>query len=360
MSQKLCACGCGMPVRMEKHTYLHGHNATGGVHNNLVQREQKLCACGCGLPVQWQYGTYRRGHNQAAKVGKQYKPKVLALCACGCGQQVKTAGSTYCRGHSNTPKNRQASSERMRANNPMWDADAAARSVANRNTDYAKMGETRKRLFREGKIKPAALDADTLQQFSERMKVNNPMHDSDVVAKVAETRRKTGADEQTSERLRQRWEDPEYRAAQVKRMKTKNPMFKPENVEKALRNRALQGEPSKMELWFSDLCEQNEFQIWYSGLGDFWVNGRNPDFKVHSRKLVIEITDGYTYRQSERTVDSYALPTIEHYQTSGFGCLVVMMPSRRSLWKDDLRESLTQAIRDFIATGKSSVWTFKK
>lgn len=323
---------------------------------------QKLCACGCGMPVKWAKAKFLRGHNNIAKYGKKYGPKEWALCACGCGQRVKTAGSTYCRGHSNTPETRQANSERMKANNPMRQPDVSAKQLKTwRANGQDKISSQKMKERHEAGELSAPVNTPELRKInSERMKANNPMRNSEVAARVLKKNQTNGSYKQAAERLREKWQDPEYQAAQVERMKTRNPMFQPEIIEKALHQRSLQGEPSKMELWFSDLCEQNEFQIWYSGMGDFWVNGRNPDFKVHNRKMVIEITDGYTYRQSERTVDSYALPTIEHYRANGFGCLVVMMPARRSLWKDDLRESLTQAILDFIATGKSSVWTFKK
>lgn len=359
MSQKLCACGCGQPVKQKKNTYIHGHNAVGGVKNNLVQTEQVLCGCGCGLPVEWKYGTYRRGHYQAALAGRPWTSTELALCACGCGQQVKTKGSKYCRGHGHTPESRQANSERMKANNPMKDAAVVKRMVSSKPKSNPKLSETLRHQFAEGKRKPTVAGPEARKRFSERMKKNNPMKNADVVAKAIESHAMNGSYQRAAERMRHLWEDPEYHQAQVDRMKSDNPMFKTENVEKSLRNRSVQPAQSKMELWFEELCRDHNLPIWYSGMSSFWVNGKNPDFKVHGRKMVIEITDGYTHQsRTTRTIENYATPTLEHYKTHGYSCLVIMMPPRRQRWNAALQENLVKAIQNFLNTEQGMAWSF--
>lgn len=112
-----------------------------------------------------------------------------------------------------------------------------------------------------------------------------------------------------------------------------------------------------MEQWFADVCNSAGTPIWMTGSGDFWVSGRNPDFKVHDRKLVIEVTDGYATHQHRRTVENYALPTIDHYERHGYACLVVMLLCRRNAWQSQaMINHLTSAVNDFIATESSAVW----
>lgn len=283
------------------------------------------------------------------------------LCECGCGLPVKSKGSRFRRGHSNyLPEIRQANSERMKRNNPMKDPEVSARRVAtwHANGGSRIASEKMKQRHASGELHAPENTPTLREQNSQRMKQQNPMRDPAVAARVKATRRRTDAGAKARARLRGLWQDPDYRAAQVKRMKTRNPMFNSATVEKSLRKRSVQGAPSKMELWFLAVCKKKGLPIWYSGMGEYWVNGRNPDFKVHGRKLVIEITDGYTYRKQARTAENYAEPTIKHYQKAGYSCLVVMMPERRYKWKTPLQTSLTMAVSTFLATGQSAVWSF--
>lgn len=249
---------------------------------------------------------------------------------------------------------RKASSERMKRSNPMHDPDAVARAVANRPQTNPKTSATRKRMFAEGTLAPNRAGEAARKRFSERMKRSNPMHRPDVVERV--TGRKIS--EETREKMRRRWDDPEYRAAQVERMKRNNPMRRVEVLEKSLSGPRLHNVATKMEKWFAELCASNQLPIWYSGLNSYWVSGRNPDFKVHDRKLVIEITDGYTFKKKARNDENYSLPTIVHYEAHGHSCLVVMMPERRHKWTADLQSNLLERVRSFLATGQSAIWSF--
>lgn len=283
---------------------------------------------------------------------------LLPLCECGCGLQVKTRGSRFRRGHGQTAAQRKAASDRMKACNPMHVPEIAARSVANRPKVVPKLSETQRRQYAEGTRKPTRAGPEARARFAERMRRSNPMHNPEVVARVVATRKVTGTNARIGERLRQLWENPEYRAAQVKRMRQRNPMHRIEVLERSLSGPRLHHVASKMEEWFSELCASHQLPIWYSGLNSYWVNGRNPDFKVHGRKAVIEITDGYTYRKQARTVENYATPTIAHYEAHGHACMVIMMPERRHKWTEGLQTSLVAAVKTFLATGQSMVWSF--
>jgi len=312
--------------------------------------------------VEFHQSLYRRGHKNVARSGKVWEPpKELPLCACGCGQQVSTKGATTKPGHGQTEEMRRANSERMKSNNPMQRAEVSKRQRATwRVNGWDKVfSEKMKEMHANGEIIAPKPTEAFKQRASARMKSNNPMKNADVAARVVETNKANGNYEVAGERLRLLWDRPGYRAAQVARMKSKNPMYQTENLEKSLRNRSVQGTQTGMELWFANLCECHELPVWYTGLGEYWTKGRNPDFKVHGCKMVIEVTDGYTYKKQMRTVENYALPTIDHYEAYGHTCMVVMMPERRYKWKRvALQESLVAAIRTFIATGKSMVWSY--
>ena len=131
-------------------------------------------------------------------------------------------------------------------------------------------------------------------------------------------------------------------------------------MEKSLSGPRLHHVATKMEKWFAELVNQHQLPIWFSGLNEYWVKGRNPDFKVHERKLVIEITDGYTYRKQARNHENYSKPTIAHYEANGHACLVVMMPERRHKWTEPLQASLLATVHTFLATGKSAIWDFNE
>jgi hypothetical protein len=282
----------------------------------------------------------------------------LPLCQCGCGLPVKTEGSRFRRGHGQTLEARKAASERMKAHNPMHDPDAVARAVANRPKVNPKLSETQRRQYAEGTRTPSRAGTEARARSSARMKADNPMRQPDVVERVKRTRIDSGVNARIGERLRERWNQPGYRAAQVARMKANNPMRRVTVLEKSLSGPRLHQVASKMEKWFFELCESHQFPVWYSGLNSYWVQGRNPDFKVHGRKLVIEVTDTYTYRARSRTHDNYALPTIAHYEAHGHSCLVVTLPPRRQKWTADLQENLAEAIRVFLDTGASAAWSF--
>jgi len=312
--------------------------------------------------VIWDRGEYLRGHSQVAKFGKIWIPlSELPLCACGCGEQVQTRQARFIKGHSSgTEELRQANSERMKANNPMQRPEVSKRQRATwRVNGWDKVfSEKMKEMHANGEITPPKATEAFKQRASARMTANNPMKNADVVARVIETSKANGSYEVAGERFRRLWGKPGYRAAQVARMKAKNPMYQAENLEKSLRNRAVQGTQSGMELWFANLCEHHELPVWYTGLGGYWVKGRNPDFKVHDRKLVIEVTDGYTYKKMARTTENYSLPTIAHYEAHRHTCLVVWMPERRYKWKEALQDSLVTAIQTFLESGKSAIWSF--
>lgn len=275
------------------------------------------------------------------------------LCACGCGQEVKTPGRKLARGHF-TEAMRQRWSEQRKRNNPMHNPESLAKRVA--HTDYAaiakKISETRKRLFAEGKIKPTQQKAEWKAASSARMKQNNPMHRPEVVQRVVNMIRRKKAEGIVYTHTM----SDAGRAALSKRMRQNNPMWNMETREKSLGQTRSHLNPSKLELWFGHFCQRNNIPVWYTGTGEFWVHGRNPDFKIHTLPLLIEVTDGYSRKPERRTIENYARPTIAHYEQHGFRCLVVMLPERRQSRSAEMQRRLKDMINQFIEVQESGIF----
>ena len=104
-----------------------------------------------------------------------------------------------------------------------------------------------------------------------------------------------------------------------KRMLENNPMKNKEIVERVFSERLKKSWKSQPEIRFIETIEQLNLPVRYVGDGSFWVNGKNPDFKVEGEKKVIEITNyGYLGRD-----EKWARERIEHFRKAGFACLIV-------------------------------------
>ena len=180
------------------------------------------------------------------------------------------------------------------------------------------------------------------------------MKRAEVVAKVVAAYRSAVANgtrttptltEAAKERMRQRMRDA-------------NPMRDPAVKERSLSKTRAALSPSGLERWFSEACEAAGLPIRFTGCGGYWLSGRNPDYKVNGRKLLIELTDGYCRRPQRRTAESYAEPTIQHYRKYGHECLVVMVPPGK---RENalLTAAVIAGVKLFLETGQSFVWTWR-
>jgi len=234
---------------------------------------------------------------------------------------------------------------------------AAKVAEANKGKRRPDVSAWRRQAYADGRLTPPVMSAEWRLRASERMKRDNPMRRPEVAAKVNATSLASGAYERRGEASRQFWAThPEFRAAVVQRMKTRNPMFDNDTKERSLSKTRLHLSASKLEQWFGRFCALHTVPVWYTGTGQFWVKARNPDFKVHGRKLIIEVTDGYNRTPGGRTLDGYAIPTIQHYEGHGFSCLVVMLPPHMRHRTAAMRADLKRSVDLFLATGWSQIW----
>jgi hypothetical protein len=313
------------------------------------------CVCGCGASVSPQ-----AKWNRACWIANKRRP---ILCACGCGEFVKSlyAGSKVKKGHF-TPEMRARLSAAKKRDNPMKRPDVAARVAAKlKGVKRPDVSAKRKQMYADGRLRPYVITPEERALSAERMRRQNPMRRPEIVEKVRSTSLASGAFARRGEASRKFWaENPEFKERARERMRTRNPMFDLDTREKSLSQTRQHLQASQLEQWFGRFCIREAFPVWYTGTGEFWVKARNPDFKIHDRKLVIEVTDGYNRTPERRTVESYAEPTIRHYQKHGFECLVVMLPARRQNRTTTLQASLACAMRTFLSDGQSMVWNFVK
>lgn len=212
-----------------------------------------------------------------------------------------------------------------------------------------KVSQTRKKLFREGKLKhwnkiyPLRWE-NLLRKHQKRMREDNPMFKSDVVKNVVEFSKRNGIYEKSRERMKLLWRNPDFRKKSIERLKINNPMKRKDVIIKNWQNH--QHKPTNIEKKIMKLIRIYNLPIEYVGNANFFIGYKNPDFKVINQNKVIEVTsDAYG-----RNNDNYGKPIINYYETRGYDCLIIWSNCRR--YKDELKnENLTETllkIKNFI------------
>lgn len=212
-----------------------------------------------------------------------------------------------------------------------------------------KVSQTRKKLFREGKLKnwnkiyPLRWQ-NFLREQQKRMKEDNPMFDSEIVKKVVESNRRKGIYEESKERMKLLWGKQDFRKKHIERLKINNPMKKEEIVIKNWRSH--QHKPTNIEKKFTELIRIYNLPIEYVGNASFFIGYKNPDFKVIGQNKVIEVTsDAYG-----RNINNYTKSIVNYYKIRGYDCLIIWSNCRRyndELKNDNLLNTL-QKIKNFI------------
>lgn len=186
---------------------------------------------------------------------------------------------------------------------------------------------------------------------------NNPMKNAETIRKAVESRRKSGAYQRSSERMRQNnptkngmgeaWKE-KIRIASKKRY-DEDPTIKqkltagvikkctgvPNGVFKKLnenpdfnkrRLKALIKKPTRPERIIADLIKENNLPFAYTGDGKVLIGNFNPDFLAQELNKVIEVNGIYWHNLPQNKVrDRYKY---ESYKRKGFSCLV--------LWEDEI------------------------
>ena len=250
------------------------------------------------------------------------KSETMPLCKCGCGEKIKWKRGKYLRGHKNkTLEGRKNLSLAKQKHGTFTKKMSKRPLVADCPTPLCKCGCEEKVLSHRGRWNEYIAHhggvgkkrSEKLKlEASERMKKNNPMWD---------------------------------RATAVKAHK------------KAL------GKKSKVEKKFEDTILEWDLPIQYCASGEsiLRIENRYPDFRVLGQNKVIEITTKAVFRNGqsvERSLESYALPTINHYEKGSFSCMVIYMVNHRMKLKENLRKILVDFV--LMENSYSGVWNYKE
>lgn len=127
-----------------------------------------------------------------------------------------------------------------------------------------------------------------------------------------------------------------------KKLSINNCMKDPKMVEKVYSERLKQDHLTVPEKDFILLCKENEFPVRFVGHGDYWVDGKNPDFKVNGMKKIIEVTNYGFLKRDEKWAKNRA----DFFEKRGHKALIVFYPSH----KHEPMVSI-DSIRNFIFNG---------
>lgn len=153
---------------------------------------------------------------------------------------------------------------------------------------------------------------------------------------------------------------PSVRLLNAERMCNNNPMHNKETLKKSFQGRKQYFQSkgmSKTEKQILNFFKENKLPIVFTGHYDYWVKNRNPDFLVLNTNKVIEITEKSTYNQGVlklRDIDSYGIPTVNHYKENQHQCLVIFKKD----YKHSLHIDLFKIIKNFIKGKWSGVWNY--
>lgn len=237
--------------------------------------------------------------------------------------------------------------------NCMFNKKVALKSA--KNTDYKAVGKktsnTKKRLIKEGLPTPTMTflkDNNPIRYnqirrlHSERMKLKNPMTESEIVEKVVKTSKKRGHYAKASERMRKNnpTKSPRFREYITKNNPMKNP-------EVAMKNwKSHQRRPSGIEKKAIKIAEDANLPLHYIGNGKLWVGAKedkmyNPDFVVKGQKKVVEVYDPTYFKRG----GGWSNQRKKHFTRYGYQCL--MLPIT---WKTK-EENIQKKLRKFISNG---------
>lgn len=179
------------------------------------------------------------------------------------------------------------------------------------------------------------------RKASARMSANNPMKRPEVVAKVAAYWK--AHPELRPNALKELWKKPSFRKLVSNRMRTDNPMFDPLISAKSA-NRPF-GQVSRLERFVARIIDRLGLPVLHNK-GRLYIDRRVPDFVVHGKKKVIEVTHP-TFMHREK--EGYAQKNRVHYGKSGYACL--------TLYVKDFTAATAQRIAydlvNFVHNGKT-------
>lgn len=200
----------------------------------------------------------------------------------------------------------------------------------------------------------AKQSAEQRAATSARMRQSNPMKRKAVRVKVSATMKGRPAP-YSAEHAKKLAE-----MSRERMLSGANPMKDPEIARKSFEARAATGVwTSKFELRFKNWADENGLPLAHTGKAKVWIAQRNPDFRVIGQKKCIELTQEMVFRHGQilRDVESYGVPSVKHYTSHRWQCLVIFLKAtqRRTV-------ELLEVIRDFASpeSNWSGVWNYDR
>ena len=279
----------------------------------------KLCKCGCGKQIYrtsiWAPGHHRKGkHGWSKGLAKETHPGIKSqsekILGRTLSEELKNRLSVIHIGHPVSDATKKKLSEgRMGEENwafgkPLSVDHRRKLSVANSNNEKVKKANLGRKfnLSEEAKQRKRQVALKNLPALLEGAK--NIHYDSPERSK------------KLSEAKKKQWEDPEF--AQM--------MFE-----------CLKKRPNIPEKELDTLFQLNfPNQIRYIGDGKFWVNRKNPDFKVNGEKKLIELFGSYWHKSEDEEVRK------SHFKKYGFYTLVI--------WEQELKNpsQVVSKVNEFL------------
>jgi G:T-mismatch repair DNA endonuclease (very short patch repair protein) len=220
-------------------------------------------------------------------------------------------------------------SERMKKNNPMFNKDSVIKAMEHR--DNSIISERLKERWKEGKMHGHPVSEENKIILSEKMKLNNPMHNQDTLNKKV----KTFKDNYKNKKFKLGgWS--KQREWAKNRMTFNNPMKDSETAHKVFSKRYTINKSEKKLEQILDETFYNEYK--FVGDGKLWIENCNPDFITinKDKKKIIELNGCYWHGCQKcypgSTVKSNHKRKTPIYRKHGFKFLYI--------WEHELKNKL--------------------
>ena len=356
MTDKLCECGCGLPVTKPKNRFISGHNKGMLGKKRSEEFKKKESEDRKNHPVSLET---RVKISESLKKKNKDKVIILPLCQCGCGKLVNKPKNKYLIGHQN--RNRVVSEEerkklsdsikrlnRRGKNSHMWGkcgelspnwkkkrTPDQIKNISNGHIGILPSEETKKAMSIAHKGKPKSeewirkiSEGNKGKKVSDRCK--KKLHDANVGKKQSkatlEKRKESMTHEvrkQMSESKIKNWQDPKYVAKQMKSHQVKK---------------------NKKEIKLESLLNivfPNEWE--FVGDGKLIINGKCPDFvSTMGKRYLIELYGDYWHKgESEQD-------RIDCFLPYGYRTLII--------WEHELKHSFSLANKIRLFSDEGIQW----
>ncbi len=143
--------------------------------------------------------------------------------------------------------------------------------------------------------------------------------------------------ERIGEAVKKRWENPEYRAKQIRQLKERWADKDYASRVRALIVKGNHSKPTRPEKQLIDIIERHHLPFRYTGDGSFIICGYSPDFvNCNGEKTVIEVFGDYWHGKGARNWKETEPGRIMTFNSFGYRCIVI--------WENELNSQTDEVI----------------